>query len=268
MFFGDLQLGLYVAYAVLLVWRGSVGIPEGYVPYLLSYFLLVRLANLIERVTERRVFWRNIQVLNSLDPAEVDVIIARTWSALGRRTLREAIDREGRVERTDGEERYALPRSARQGVEIAFWCCALAALAAFVVLLGLRWPGVAGWSLWMIGFILSGIAGILRRRAQALSSIVIASPWELRHESAAGARISRLRWAEQLRLTNDPRRGCYAIESVSTASQIVVDYRTIGCWRLFALILDRGGFKAPDVVETSKVAVRLDVTDDASVPPG
>ena len=244
--FGDIQVGLYASYAILIIWRGSVGIPEGYVPYMAAYFVFSALAAIIERVLDRLTFQRMIQDLAALDPVESAALIERSWSASACRLLRTEVANEGSVEVHDLTERFPMPASIRRQTDILFWVAALSALIVFALLFVRDWVSAWGWTVWMAGSGLAGWAGSLRQRSRAASSIVVVDPWELCVERADGLRESPIRWGRELYLTNEPSRNRLALSDARSRSVVHLDYRRVGFVRLLNLVLERGGFRGTD----------------------
>jgi hypothetical protein len=247
--FGDIQVGLYASYVILIIWRGSVGIPEGYVPYIAAYFVLSTLAGIIERVHERMTFRRMIQNLVALDPAESAELIERSWSASARRLLRAEVAKEGLVEVRELTERFPMPASIRRQTDLLFWSATLAALIIFALLFVREWGSAWGWGVWVAGSSSAGLAGWLRRRSRAFASTVVVDAWQLCVERADGSHEAQIRWGRELYLTNDPSRNRIALSDVRTRSGVYLDYRRVGFVRLLNLVLERGGFRETDSSE-------------------
>lgn len=241
--FSDLRVALFFVYVVLVVWRISVGAPEGYWPYVLAFSILSGLTRGLERGWEQARLRRDVSYLASLDPATARQRIGQMWSAHARHTYRTLLEEEGTVEEAAGVERFPYARSARRAVDGVFvLACAVAALAFIALFAWARKGTWIPWVLWVIGGLSVAAAGWARRRAAELASTIEVSAFGLTWIAADGGRRA-VRWHQSLVLQNQPRRRRLVLAPTQGGAAIPVGYRRVGFERLLRLTLERGGFE-------------------------
>ena len=243
MSFSDLRAGLFVGYVVLVVWRISVGAPEGYWPYTLAFAVLSGITRAIEHSVEEHRIRRDVAYLASLDPESAQKRIDQFWSAHARRTYRELLGEEGAVERDGAVERFPYATSERRSWDQLFWFMAVVAAAAFVALFTVARRGTwLPWMLWAIGAVCVGAAGWARYRTSEITSTLELTPFGLTWIGHDGSRRG-VRWTEPLTLQNQPRKRRVMIAS-ERGTVVPLGYRRVGFERLLRRTIELGGFAA------------------------
>lgn len=242
MFFSDLRVGLFVVYAALIVWRISVGAPEGYWPYMLGFAVLSGITRAIEHAAESSRLQRGVSYLASLDPATAQERIRHLWSAHARRTYRDLLRDEGMVEQEGGVERFPYTASERRAFDAVFWIAAISAVVAFALLfLRVRRGTWMPWLFWGVGAMCVAAAGWARHRASELASVLEVSPFALTRVALDGTRL-RIPWHHELVLQNQPRHRRVLLATARGSVVIALGYRRLGFERLLRLTIEHGGF--------------------------
>ena len=247
MIFSDLRVALYVIFVVTLIWRGTVGIPEGYWPYTLAFAVLTGITRSVERAADDLRLKRDVAYLTALDPDEAERTIGRMWSAYARRTYAQLLREEGAVERDGAVERFPYPASTRRTAVQLYWTSVGAALAAVALLftLGRGLPAWGGWLLWAGSALLAGSAAWWRRRTRELAATLEISPFGLTAVAADGARRA-VRWGQPLVLHNRPRRRRVELVAGDGRPPVHIEYGLLGFVRLLRLVIEYGGFREPE----------------------
>ena len=249
MLFSDLRVALWVVYAVLIVWRVSVGAPEGYWPYTLGFAVLMGITRAIEQAAHAGRLERDVAYLASLDPASAQERIGHLWSAHARRTYRELLLAEGSVEEARGVERFPYARSERRAADHLFWVAVAAAAVAFALLFTVARGGAwLPWVLWVSGGLCVAFASWARQRGSELASTLELSRFSLTHTGQNGRRRS-VRWQQALVLQNQPRRRRVLLAAANGSVAIPLGYRRVGFERLLRLTIEYGGFSADPASE-------------------
>lgn len=249
MLLSSLRVALWVVYAVLIVWRVSVGAPEGYWPYTLGFAVLLGITRAIEQAAQTWRLDRDVAQLASLDPASAQERIGHLWSAHARRTYRQLLRAEGAVEKASGVERFPYASSERRAVDQLFWVAGGAAAVAFALLFTVaRRATWLPWVLWVAGGLGVAVASWARQRSSELASTLELSQFGLKHVAQDGTRRS-VRWQQPLVLQNQPRRRRVLLAAADGGVVIALGYRRVGFERLLRLTIEHGGFSADSAPE-------------------
>lgn len=262
MSFGDVRAALFIAYAVLIVWRGLAGMPEGVIVYMVVFNVLIWTTRLIERLVLRARILRNVEALSSADPELATAMIDRMWSGHARRHYRAAVAGEGAIDQDGTTERFPFLRSAQRRADQMFWTTAILAFALLTSLFVVRWPSAIGWGVWIAGFILAGVAGMWRSHARQRATLIEITPWEISQREPTGQRRDMLRWSQPLLLQNQPARRRVLLTAERGEPRIELHYARVGFGRLLSLVLERGGFIATSADATDTT----DITDTSEAP--
>jgi hypothetical protein len=244
MSFSDVRLAIYVAYAVLMIWRIGAGMGEEWWLYVAGFTVLIQVTRGIERGLEEARVRRRVARLAALDPADAETQLSRIWSDSARRELAGLLREEGVVEQDGITERFPFPRSARDAVSTLFWVLVIAAVGCFC-LIAVVSPLYArmAWVTWVVGAGLAIGAGWARRQTRRLASVLEVSHFGVTELADDGAR-KILRWTQPLVLQNRPKKGRLELYSPDRPeSPIHLDYRRLGFERLLRSIVEYGGFR-------------------------
>jgi hypothetical protein len=242
--FSDLRLAIYIAYAVLMVWRIGVGMGDGWWLYLAGFTILIQITRGIERGVQEARVRRRVAYLRALDPADAEARLNRMWSDSARRALTGLLRDEGAIESDGATERFPFPRSVRRDASILFWVLATAAVSAFAVLtFASQVRDWIGWAAWLAGAALALGAGWARREARALASVLEVSRFGVTEIADDGTRRA-LRWTQPLLLRNRPKKRRLDLYSAARPDSVIsLDYRRLGFERLLRSIVEYGGFR-------------------------
>jgi hypothetical protein len=242
--FSDLRAAIFIAYAILMVWRVSAGMGEGWWLYVAGFTILIRITYRIEHVLEESRVRKHVAYLSALDPADAEARLNRIWSVSARRALSEMLHEEGAVESDGAAERFPFPRSVRRAVSTLFWFLAGAAVAAFGVLaFSSRVSSVVEWGAWLSGAVLALGAGWARRESRMLASVLEVSRFGVTEIADDGTRRA-LRWTQPLLLRNRPKRRRLELHGTQRPDSIIpLDYRRLGFERLLRSVVEYGGFR-------------------------
>ncbi len=244
MSFSDVRLAIYVAYAVLMIWRISAGMGEGWWLYLAGFTVLIQVTRGVERGPEEARARRRVARLAALDPADAETQLSRMWSDSARRELAGLLRDEGVVERDGITERFPFPRSARDAASTLFWVLVIASAGCFCLIAVVSTLHTRmAWVAWVIGAGFAIGAGWARRQARTLASVLEVSHFGVTEVADDGAR-KVLRWTQSLLLQNRPRKGRLDLYSPDRPECLIhIDYRRLGFERLLRSIVEYGGFR-------------------------
>jgi len=249
MVLSDIRLALALTYVGLLLWRSRLagGLPDDWWLYLLVFGALNFGLYIAGEISAWWYGRRVVQFMRSLSADARDRWARRFQSSSAYRRLLLATIDEGSTSEHSGVISYPFAAGAVKAATAAFWASVAGGIGVLsgLILAGSRISERIGWGAIGVAFAFAAIASLSRFRLRYMDSRVEVSEFAI--ALIRDGERKGLRWTEPLLIRARPLLRPVELVSAATGILIPLDFERVGIDHLLGLVLERGGFKLPQV---------------------